>query len=159
MASLLRLGSRDKHLGRDEARPGIEEHVRVLKTGTGIEDRRQQEVDAPVKWLAFDVVTAWRVFSLERNALDEPETPPAKDLTDGEREVVGMALQAGGHRSRAHFRVTKCFGALTCKCKAWCASCRPRMLPDDSSAKCDVVLTDRNGSVSIVYNRKPASES
>ena len=34
-----------------------------------------------VKGLAFDAVTAWRVFSLDRYVWDEPETPAAEAPT------------------------------------------------------------------------------
>ena len=64
-------------MGWYEARWGIEEYFRVLKSGTRIEDRRLQEADALVKCLAFDAVTAWRVFSLDRYARDAPDTPDA----------------------------------------------------------------------------------
>ena len=72
-------------MGWYEARWGIEEYFRVLKTGTRIEDRRLLDADALVKCLAFDAVTAWRVFSLDRYARDEPETPAAEVLTGDER--------------------------------------------------------------------------
>ena len=81
-------------MGWYEARWGIEEYFRVLKTGTRIEDRRLQEADALVKCLAFDAVTAWRVFSLERYARDEPETPAGEVLTEGERAVIGIVVRA-----------------------------------------------------------------
>ena len=84
----------ERIVGWYEARWGIEEYFRVLKTGTRIEDRRLQEADALVKCLAFDAVTAWRVFSLERYARDEPDTPAAEVLSEGEREVIGIVLQA-----------------------------------------------------------------
>ena len=51
----------ERIVGWYEARWGIEEYFRVLKSGTRIEDRRLQEADALVKCLAFDAITAWRV--------------------------------------------------------------------------------------------------
>lgn len=53
----------------------------MLETGKRIEDRRLLEADSLVQCLAFDAVTAWRVFSLDRYGLDEPETPAAEVLT------------------------------------------------------------------------------
>ena len=67
----------ERIVGWYEARWGIEEYFRVLKSGTRIADRRLQEADALVKCLAFDAVTAWRVFSLDRYARDAPDTPDA----------------------------------------------------------------------------------
>ena len=49
-----------------------------------------------VKGLAFDAVTAWRVFSLDCHVRDEPETPVAEVLTEEEREVTGIVV--GGER-------------------------------------------------------------
>ncbi len=83
----------ERIVGWYEARWGIEEYFRVLKTGTRIEDRRLQEAEALVKCLAFDAVTAWRVFSLDRYARDEPETPAAEVLTEDEREVIGIIVR------------------------------------------------------------------
>ena len=84
----------ERIVGWYEARWGIEEYFRVLKSGTRVEDRRLQEADALVKCLAFDAVTAWRVFSLDRYARDAPATPAAEVLTDDERQVIGMVVQA-----------------------------------------------------------------
>ena len=82
-------------MGWYEARWGSEESFLVLKIGTRIEDRRLQGADALVKCLAFDAVTAWRVlFSLECYARDEPETPTAEVLTEGEREMIRVVVQA-----------------------------------------------------------------
>lgn len=142
-----------------EALWGIEEYFGVLKTGTRIEDWRLQEADVPVKCLAFDAVTAWQVFTLDRYARDAPGTPAADVLSEGEREEIGIvvlaewlllpanvsghswrtsgagscywdASRAGGRRSDARFPATMCFCALACKCRTCCASGRPRVLPD-----------------------------
>ena len=51
-----------------ETRWSIEEFFRVLKTGTRIEDRRLDDAEDLRKCLAFDAVTAWRVFDLDRAA-------------------------------------------------------------------------------------------
>ena len=84
----------ERIVGWYEARWGIEEYFRVLKSGTRIEDRRLQEADALVKCLAFDAVTAWRVFSLDRYARDAPETPAEEVLTEDERQVIGTVVRA-----------------------------------------------------------------
>ena len=107
----------------------------MLKTGTRIEGRRLREVDAPVKWLAFDAVTAWRVFSLERNALDVPETSAAKVLTDGEREVIGMVVQAErlqppAKRDRPFPPAIRSWVMLLCRVAGWRTS-KPRPLPSN----------------------------
>ena len=60
----------ERIVGWYEQRWEIEEYFRLLKTGTWIEDRRLREADALVKWLAFDAIMAWQVFSLARHARD-----------------------------------------------------------------------------------------
>lgn len=67
--------------------------MRVLKTGTRIEDRRLQEAEPLLKCLALDAVTAWRVFSLDRYVRDEPETPAAEVLTQDGREAIGIVVR------------------------------------------------------------------
>ena len=84
----------ERIVGWYEARWGIEEYFRVLKSGTRIEDRRLQEADALVKCLAFDAVTAWRVFHLDRYARDAPDTPADEVLSADERQVIGAVVQA-----------------------------------------------------------------
>ena len=84
----------ERIVGWYEARWGIEEYFRVLKSGTRIEDRRLQETDALVKCLAFDAITAWRVCSLDRYARDAPDTPAAEVLSDDERQVIGTVVRA-----------------------------------------------------------------
>ena len=49
-----------------------------------------------MKGLAFDAVTAWRVFSLIRYVRDEPESPAAEAPAEDEREVSGIVV--GGER-------------------------------------------------------------
>ena len=111
-----------------EARWGIEEYFRVLKTGTRIEDRRLQEAGTQVKCLALDAATVWRVWlgvcsvwSATRGTSDccrrtrASGHPPRRSSAgsccwDGSR--------AGGRQSVAHFPATRCFGALTCKGRA-----------------------------------------
>ena len=84
----------ERIVGWYEARWGIEEYFRVLKSGTRIEDRRLREADALINCLAFDAVTAWRVCSLDRYARDAPDTPAAEVLTEDERQVIGTVVRA-----------------------------------------------------------------
>ena len=49
-----------------ETRWSIEEYFRALKTGTCIENRRLDDADGLRKSLAFDAITAWRMFELAR---------------------------------------------------------------------------------------------
>ena len=80
-------------VGWYEARWGIEEFFRVLKSGMRIEDRRLRTADALKKCLVFDAVTAWQVFSLARHARDAPDTPVEEVLTPDEREVIGTLVR------------------------------------------------------------------
>ncbi len=84
----------ERIVGWYEARWGIEEYFRVLKSGTRIEDRRLHEADALVKCLAFDAITAWRVFNLDRYARDAPDTPADDVLSGDERQVIGLVVRA-----------------------------------------------------------------
>ncbi len=77
-----------------EARWSIEEFFRLLKSGTRIEDRRLHTATALEKCLAFDAITAWRVFSLDRYARDRPDTPADQVLTATEWEVIARVVQA-----------------------------------------------------------------
>lgn len=49
-----------------------------------------------VKGLAFDAITAWRVFGLDRYVPGEPERPAAELPTEDGREVIGIVV--GGER-------------------------------------------------------------
>ena len=80
-------------VGWYEARWGIEEFFRVLKSGMRIEDRRLRTADALKKCLVFDAVTAWQVFSLARYARDAADTPVEEVLTPDEREVIGTLVR------------------------------------------------------------------
>ena len=61
----------------------------------GIEDRRLRAADVLVKCLAFDAITAWRVFALDRYARDAPDTPVAEVLTEDEQEVIEEVVRKG----------------------------------------------------------------
>ncbi len=54
----------------------IEEYFKVLKSGARIEERRLDHADDLRKCLAFDAITAWRVFDLDRLARAEHRTAP-----------------------------------------------------------------------------------
>ena len=123
----------ERIVGWYEARWGIEEYFRVLKMGTRIEDRRLLEADALVKCLAFDAVTAWRVFSLDRYARDEPDTPAAEVLTEDEREVIGTVVRGErllppAERGRPFLPDIRSWVVLLARIAGWQASAR-RPLP------------------------------
>ena len=92
----------ERIVGWYEKRWGIEEYFRQLKTGTRIEDRRLRKVDALVKCLAFDTITAWQVFSLARYARDAPETP-TEDLLAGDhhRGLLGSSISRNLSKSQS----------------------------------------------------------
>ena len=58
------------------------EFFRVLKTGARIEDRSFDDADDLKRCLAFDAITAWRVFDLDRLAREKPDTPALDALSD-----------------------------------------------------------------------------
>ena len=146
----------ERIVGWYEARWGIEEYFRVLKSGTRIEDRRLREADALVKCLAFDAITAWQVCSLDRYARDAPETPAAEVLTEGRAAgdrhggAGGRAAAAGraweavsarhsqlGGAAGAHGRLASLeakpaarqpspVAGMRAVCGRWRASCKPR---------------------------------
>ena len=73
---------------RYEARWGIEEFFRVLKSGARIQDRRLRDRDSLAKCLAFDAVAAWRLFALDRYARDAPRTPAREVFTADEIDCI-----------------------------------------------------------------------
>ena len=119
----------ERIVGWYEARWGIEEYFRVLKSGTRIEDRRLQEADALVKCLAFDAISsAWTATRgsagmkplVGEEVVAEVPLVRAGDLS---RRTVALSLpssltagpDAEGSRSRAladhclrSIAVTKC---------------------------------------------------
>ena len=78
----------------------IEEYFKVLKSGARIEDRLLDHADDLRKCLAFDAITAWRVFDLDRLAREQPELPAAKALPKEELETLDLLLGDLGFRSR-----------------------------------------------------------
>lgn len=75
-----------------EARWTIEEYFRVLKTGTRIKDRLVRHAFSLRKCLAFDAITAVRVFDLERLARDKPRMLAAEALSEFEINVLYILL-------------------------------------------------------------------
>ncbi len=75
-----------------EARWTIEEYFRVLKTGTRIKDRLVRHAFSLRKCLAFDAITAVRVFDLERLARDKPQMPAVEALSEFEIDVLYTLL-------------------------------------------------------------------
>ena len=73
-----------------EARWGIEELFRVLKSGTRIEDRQLQSAESLAKCLALDALAAWRVFALDRCARDAPELPAEQVFTADEMRCIWL---------------------------------------------------------------------
>ena len=74
------------------------EYFKALKSGMGVEDRRFD--DDLRKCLAFDAITACRVFDLQRMARDRPNAPAAED--QDEIAVLYLHLAARGMaKSRA----------------------------------------------------------
>ncbi len=91
----------------------MEEFFRVLQSGARIEDRRLRTAAALAKCLAFDAITAWRVFEAGRITRDAPHTPAG-----------GHLHAAGAGRDPHHGRGGKA-AAPGCP---YCRSC-PRRAP------------------------------
>ena len=75
-----------------EARWGIEEYFRVLKSGTKISKRQCDDAVDLVKCLAFDAITAWRVFELQRLARSEPDELASRVVDPEEIETCQILL-------------------------------------------------------------------
>ena len=75
-----------------EARWGIEEYFRVFKAGCKVEKRQFDSTEKLVKCMAFDAVTAWRVFDLQRVAKHEPQLPADEVVEPEETEVLYALL-------------------------------------------------------------------
>ena len=79
-----------------ETRWSIEEFFRVLKTGTRIEDRRLDDAEDLRKCLAFDAITAWRVFDLDRAARETPDRPADEIMSRDEIFMLYLGLNDYG---------------------------------------------------------------
>ena len=80
----------------------IEAYFKVLKSGARIEERRLDHADDLRKCLAFDAITAWRVFDLDRLARAEPDRPAIRVLTREEIETLDLLLEDLGSHARKH---------------------------------------------------------
>ena len=69
----------------------IEEYFKVLKSGARIEERRLDHADDLRKCLAFDAITAWRVFDLDRLALGRTGPPRNPGAGPGRNRDPGPA--------------------------------------------------------------------
>ncbi len=90
----------ERIVGWYEARWGIEEYFRVLKSGAQSEERQLRDAAALGKCLVFDAITAWQVFSLQRYAREVIERllPPLGP--DIRTWVVLLARMAGWQPSK-----------------------------------------------------------
>ena len=89
-------------LERYRRRRVIEAYFKVLKSGARIEERRLDHADDLRKCLAFDAITAWRVFDLDRLARAEPDRPAIRALTREEIETLDLLLEDLGSHARKH---------------------------------------------------------
>ena len=80
----------------------IEAYFKVLKSGARIEEHRLDHADDLRKCLAFDAITAWRVFDLDRLARAEPDRPAIRVLTREEIETLDLLLEDLGSHARKH---------------------------------------------------------
>ncbi len=83
---------------RYEARWTIEEYFKTLKQCTRIEDRQLDEADDLRCCLAFDAVTAWRVFDIQRAAKAEPDRPALDFLDEDELTALWIGMEDYGFR-------------------------------------------------------------
>lgn len=67
---------------------GIEEYHRTLKSGCRIKDRMLRTVDRLESCLAIDMVVAWRLSWLTKQARQTPDEPCDKALTSDEWQVL-----------------------------------------------------------------------
>ena len=79
----------------------IEEFFRVLKTGLNVEERRFDHVDDLRKCIAFDAVTACRVFDIARAARETPDAPAIDIVPEDAPGFLRIALENRGVRPRA----------------------------------------------------------
>ena len=79
-----------------ELRWRIERFFHALKVGTRIEDRRLDEADDLRKCLAFDAITAFRVWDLSLLARERPDDPAGQHVTgDDIRALCALASHYG----------------------------------------------------------------
>ena len=79
-----------------ELRWRIERFFHALKVGTRIEDRRLDEADDLRKCLAFDAITAFRVWDLSLLARERPDDPASRHVTEDDiRALCALASHYG----------------------------------------------------------------
>ena len=79
-----------------ELRWSIERFFHALKVGTRIEDRRLDEADDLRKCLAFDAITAFRVWDLSLLARERPDDPASRHVTEDDiRALCALAAHYG----------------------------------------------------------------
>ena len=79
-----------------ELRWRIERFFHALKVGTRIEDRRLDEADDLRKCLAFDAITAFRVWDLSLLARERPDDPASRHVTEDDiRALCALASRYG----------------------------------------------------------------
>ena len=76
------------------------EYFKALKSGMGVEDRQFDDADDLRKCLAFDAITACRVFDFQRMARDRPDAP-ADEVADEDEIAVLYLAERGMVKSRA----------------------------------------------------------
>ncbi len=74
-----------------EARWGIEEYFRTLKTGCQVGQRQLDDVKDLLKCLAFDAIAAWRALDLQRAAKAQPQRR-AEEVAQPDELAVGQLL-------------------------------------------------------------------
>ena len=79
-----------------ELRWRIERFFHALKVGTRIEDRRLNEADDLRKCLAYDSITAFRVWDLSLLARDRPNDPANRHVT--EEDIRALCALASHYR-------------------------------------------------------------
>jgi hypothetical protein len=84
-----------ERLGWYATRWGIEVYHRTLKSGCRIKDRRLENADRLESCLAIDLVVAWRIYRLNKQARETPEAPCDQLLNETEWKV----LCAQAHKS------------------------------------------------------------
>ena len=81
-----------------ELRWRIECFFHALKVGTRIEDRRLDEADDLRKCLAFDAITAFRVWDLSILARERPDDPASRHVTEDDIEPLCALASHYGFR-------------------------------------------------------------
>ncbi|MCY4318441.1 MAG: hypothetical protein OXE76_04460, partial [Alphaproteobacteria bacterium] len=73
----------------------IERFFHALKVGTRIEDRRLDEANDLKKCLAFDMITAFRVWDLSLLARERPNDPAERHVT--REDITALCALAAHH--------------------------------------------------------------